>query len=1187
MRVNTWNRMSLSKKTIGLFLVLGISFCLGSYVVLKLEIFPAFAEFERNSSEETLVRVTRMLESDLRALEIMNIEYSSWSDTYEYAIGRSPEYADENLDPAYWHSVNIHMMLIFDAQGNELYARFSDPVDGTALPLRDQLKFTLEAGHPLITHENIGDSLKGLINTRSGFMQVVSYPILTSEAQGPIAGALIVGQLLTDQRQKILGERSTANVSLFPIDGTNMPERALAAANHLSGSNGLTHIETVEDLVLGYQLLDDIFGAPAAILEVNSPRRISQIGTKSIQTTMFALAIASAIFLLAALWFLQRLITAPIAKLTKQILDIQESGDLRIDIGGNRADEIGVLATEFGQLTHKLSDVQVDLEAARDEALAMSKAKSEFLARMSHEIRTPMNGVLGMTELLRNTPLTDKQQRFAETIYESGESLLHIINDILDISKIEAGKIELDIAPFNMQNLVEECLDLLAESAHRKGLELACNIPVGTNVHVRGDPVRLRQVLMNLIGNALKFTQQGEVIVRVTESDSDAQKTCFRFEVEDTGIGISPENLAKVFEPFTQEDGSNTRQYGGTGLGLAISRQLVELLGGEMGVDSVQGKGSTFWFTARLARDQVPATYAQPHLLAGKSAFVVDDNETNREILRHQLEGWDIRVEVACSGSEALHLLKDQFSERPSFDIILLDMAMPGMDGLQLAKAIRKEREFQNIPIVMLSSISRANVQSAENEAGPDDWLAKPVRQSRLYETLLSLLSKTTIDEFVEEERLSGAGTNTIPNNDSTGLRVLLVDDNEINQAVANAMLESLDYEVTIANNGCKAVAAFETQMFDAVLMDCRMPEMDGFEATQRIRELENLHDRKPTPIIALTAHALQGDRERCIAAGMTDYLSKPFTKQQLRSILIENTLTDSSPTGDFEIGKFQASSAANSEIKQRPKKRILIVDDNDINRQVTQAMLESLGYESEFAKDGDKALQATELEVFDLILMDCHMPVRNGYDTTKEIRQREEQSSQSKRIPIVALTADFLESNRKNCIDSGMDDYVAKPVTEQQLRVVLDRWLVDEETEFSTPVNVDSDGFTELRDTISLESIDPAALDEIRQLDSSSGALVLREIIVSYCASSSRLMLRLRAAVEVNDVELVEQLAHSLKGGSGQLGATLLSTLCDDMISSARENDTDKLITQFERAVVEHCAVLAGLDKALQNMAA
>ncbi len=881
------NSMSLGKKTVVLFLVLGISFCVGSYAALKMTIFPAFEDFERESSTEAVARVMRTLDAELRALEIMNIEYSAWDETHEYALGRLPQYADDYLDPAYWHSININMMLIFDAAGNQLFAHLGHPTSGGDLEPGEELLEMLGADHPLITHESVSGSKKGLLRTRSGVMQVVSYPILTSEGSGPIAGSLVVGQFLTDRRIAEFGQRATATVSLHSIDEIGAPPRVIQARRILLDSDAAQHFDTDGDIVRGYKTLRDLTGKPVALLEVSEPRRITRIGTRTIRTAMMFLAAASAIFLLAALMFMQRLIAAPVKRLTNQILAIRRTGDLKTNTQVNRSDEVGVLAGEFQQLTSQLNRAREDLEQARDEALAMSKAKSEFLARMSHEIRTPMNGVLGMTELLQCTDLDSKQRRFAETIYGSAESLLQIINDILDISKIEAGKIELDIAPFNLRQLVEECLDMLAELAHSKGLELIGAIPSDAHVFVQGDPVRLRQVLVNLISNAVKFTEEGEIVVRVVEVRRHSDSIEYRFEVEDTGVGIRPDSLKKIFEPFSQEDVSTTRRYGGTGLGLSISKQLIELMDGDIGVESTPGHGCTFWFTAKLKHDREPAQPRAAESLDGKRALVVDDNQSNRESLRHQLESWGVLVEEVRNGAEAISILQERSSSEDPFDVMLLDMNMPEVDGLELARTVRRMSRYRRVPLIMLSSMSGADVDDERGEVGLDAWLTKPVRQSRLLEALISLFSRPGVDTSRDEASRIHRGDDG--DTEAGALRVLLADDNKVNLAVAEAMLHALGHDVTLVTNGHEAVEMFRSREFDIVLLDCRMPKMDGYEATRAMREWERRHDRPPTPIIALTANALEGDRERCMASGMDDYLSKPFTIDELADILGSN----------------------------------------------------------------------------------------------------------------------------------------------------------------------------------------------------------------------------------------------------------------------------------------------------------
>ena len=1162
--------MSLAKKSLVLFLLLGIGLCLGSYAVLKASVFPAFEKFERESSQQAITRVARMLQEDLRAIDIMNIEYSLWTQTHEYALGQRPGYEEENLDPVYWRSVDINLFAIFDANGRELFSWIAD-ADGNVGDLREELPFVLEKGHPLISHKTIDDALLGFLKLRSGVFQVVSRPILTGEGEGPIAGTFIVGQTLSAKRIAGLGSRATVDVSILPFDGPGLFPDIMAGIGEASVSGEAYYTHAVGEAIHSYMLLEDIFGSPIALLETRAPRQISEFGASIVNTTMLALAVASAAFLMTGLYMLHVLVTKPVNRLTGHILDMRESGDLAVDIDEGRTDEVGTLAKEFSLLTQKHRRALTDLEKARDEALEMSKTKSQFLARMSHEIRTPMNGILGMTELLRETRLDGRQQQFAGTVYESAEALLQIINDILDISKIEAGRIELDIAPFNLQNVVEECLELLAESAHRKGLELACDMPLDMNVNVRGDSTRLRQILMNLIGNALKFTEHGEVIVRLAQKTGDSARGRYRFEVEDTGIGISSGNQATIFEPFVQEDGSNTRRYGGTGLGLAISRQLVELMGGVIGVSSEEGSGSLFWFEIELTPDPTSTAKHEPGLLAGKSAFVVDDNATNREILKHQLEGWGMRVTIARSGYEAMSILMDTPEGRPRPDVMLLDVAMPGMDGLQLAEAVKNEVLYRETPIIMLSSISRSNVDGGDLHTESDNWLAKPVRQSRLYDSLLSVLNRKIPGE--ESPKPGDRDEQSAASEKENGASVLVVDDNEVNLAVAREMLDTLGYVVTVARDGAEAVQAVRERSFDAILMDCHMPDIDGFEATQRIRDFERSEELAPTPIIAVTAHALQGDRERCIAAGMSDYLSKPFTKKQLQDVLVTR--------------ESHGTPSATSQISRSSKGRVLIVEDNKVNQQVAQTMLESIGYESRCVENGEEALATLEDEVFDLILMDCHMPVRDGYATAREIRKQEAGAGTAARIPIVAVTADFLESNRQSCIDAGMDDYLMKPFTAQQLRAVAQRWLSDPAANEPIALGVDEDGFSKLGDTQALACIDRNIFNEIRELDSSNGAAVLREIVVSYCATSTKMMLQLRTAVLDGSLELVESIAHSLKGGSGQLGAAFLASLCEEMIRTAKDGDEERLLALLERAAMEHSAVLSALDIELQTDAA
>ncbi len=1163
--------MSLGKKTIIVFLVLGISFCFGAYAALKLTVIPPFEEFENRTAEGTLDRVSRLLEADLRSLAVMNVEYSAWDDTYEYAQGQRPSYPEDNIDPVYWSSLDIHLMAVFDTEGKLLNASLGHPTTGASLPLDAVFDPPLGPDHPLNASQDPEDFVAGMLQTRLGMMQVTSYPVLTSKSTGPPAGNLIIGRFVTDSYVQELGGRATADVALHSWTAGDLPTKIEKAKSALAHAEEATHVLVDGPMIYGFHLLRDVFGNPAVVVEVGASREITKIGSNTVWTATLFLAVASIVFVLTAWLLMHRLITRPVTNLTELILGMRRSGDLSVDTSTDRSDEVGVLAREFGELAVRLKAARDELEESRDSAVAMSDAKSDFLARMSHEIRTPMNGVLGMTELLRDTALNKNQQRFTKTIHESAESLLQIINDILDISKIEAGKIELDIAPFNLRNVVEECLELLAETAHSKGLELICAIPVDTHTYVRGDAARLRQVLMNLVGNAVKFTEHGEIAIRVVESDTTRGN--YRIEVSDTGIGIHPENTAKIFEPFSQEDGSTTRRYGGTGLGLSISKQLVELMGGEIGLDSTPGEGCVFWFTAQLSQDEATSDLPRPGLLLEKSVLIVDDNATNREILCHQLERWGMLVTAAASGAEAIELLSGQSRRPEEFDVMLLDMSMPEMDGLQLADAIRQISIFSSTPIVMLSSLSRADLSAEQAQKASHDWLTKPVRQARLFDVLNSVLSSAVVARTAASSVSPRADVNEHVESGDT--KVLLADDNAVNREVAVAMLEPFGYQMTTVVDGLQAVEAVKNQAFDVVLMDCRMPKMDGYDATRAIREWEKQGGHAPIPIIALTANALQGDEKVCLDAGMDGYLSKPFKKAQLHSAI--------------EAAVDVESQAESGAVKlSRKRGRILIVDDNAVNQQVAAAMLACLGHESLSVSSGDEALELLALEFFDMILMDCHMPGRDGPETTRVIRERMQQSAERRHVPIIAVTADFLESNRQKCIDSGMDDYVTKPVTQEHLRHLLARWLGESASGQSEEESQNNnEGFSNFGDTITLASVDRQVLLEIRELDPTPEATVLKEIVLSYCACSTKLMLQLRSACDDCDEALIDQAAHSMKGASSQIGAMILAGICDELIACVGSGDCDKYQTLCERIAIEHSSVITALDKELQSMAA
>lgn len=879
--------MSLHKRTLIMTVITLLLMLLTLALFSNLIFFNDLNSLEDIETRNDVARVQAVFQENYRDLSYLIKDWAAWDDSYKFIANGNEAYILSNLQNETFYDMKLSLILYVNSGGELVFGKYYNREDQKEYPIPEAIKRELVPDSPLWQEQVSKDNPKGIIMVEGKPLLLISAPITTSDHQGVSRGTLVMGRFFDHEEIALINQLTNLKVEFVTVEEARRGELERDILQQLLTNSPVLIQKDSEENATGYTIISDLHDQPALLLKVDIPRAIYLQGKSNARYLASFLLGTGIVFSFIIILIFERFVLRRLSKLNKEINQLTTNDDLqkRVTVVGD--DELSSLATSLNDALEKIEQAQQLAEEA-------NRTKGDFLANMSHEIRTPMNVVIGMSDLLLDSELNEVQHKMALDLRDSAKSLLTIINDILDFSKIEAGKLLLENIELNLPKLIEGTADLIAWKAHDQQLSIMTYISLELDTYYKGDPGRLRQIILNLLSNALKFTSQGEVILRVLPVESKVDRTLLRIEVQDTGIGLTAEQITNLFTPFTQADGSTTRKYGGTGLGLTICKNLVELMGGEIGVESQPDLGSTFWFTVELERiyeKEISSLFIQKEL-ASLKVLLLEHNPKSQQILVEYMQAWQMQVTPVESGKGVLELLNSSLIEQKPYQLVIMDLALQDLNAIDLASEIRASYRESEIKIILLTDYLPQIDSGTLQQVGFYAYLLKPVKISLLYDCIATVVTagKAQLKQTAITPVAQIAATTEIPFQTLTSFvekHILLAEDNLANQMLATRFLAKLGiHKVYVCSNGQEAVAALEKAEYDLVFMDCQMPELDGFEATSLIRRNEGAYSRKRVPIVAMTANAMQGDREKCLFAGMDDYISKPIDVNLLRRVL-------------------------------------------------------------------------------------------------------------------------------------------------------------------------------------------------------------------------------------------------------------------------------------------------------------